>query len=247
MSSLPPKSWYFAWVAMHVEATAGGNEATAALIAAKDVATDIWTATEEELWECTNRLLRTMRTPKFANEHVDAVGLELVALRSDRVKQSHPSPQSDSAFVCESCRGLGMIVVPHPLCVSQGKLVNFRLRDGTDYGRIQCIAVICDECPQGEAEMSAQHRRSQLATESEEWKRKKHMSLSTYRAAIDHADGIELLRKHTDKQAADARAVIGPMSLKNLPGIAGLLAGNFAIPRRERPRTPAQSFPTVSQ
>lgn len=198
MSGLPPKDWYLEWVAMHSGATAAGAEATAALIAAKDAALETWEATEIELWECTNRLLRTMRTPKFANEHVDAVGLELVALRRERTA-ALSSAAGEVETSCATCGGAVFIIAAHPACIRDGRLVLAN-------GKVMTTAVLCDLCPRGLAEIAAQNRRAEYATGKDElWKKKKVLTLSTYFERVRGFDGVAMLRNYNRQRAADAR------------------------------------------
>lgn len=225
--------WYTSWVLEHAKATAAGPDAVDAMLAAEEVVR-FWSATADELQECTRRLIRTFRTPKFPNEHIDAVGRELVLLRQERTRAEFSTPApSGGYYQCPNDCTDGQLIVPHPRCVLQGRIVPYSitLPNGmvSRYGYVARIVVLCDMCPRGEAEIMAQARRSQLATgPDQDYRKKTLMSLATYTARIDHCDGLALLREYERPKGP-------PPDLGQYPNLARMLADSIRVPRSPRP------------
>lgn len=100
-------NWFADWVGVYCTATGADGRAADMLRANVAIVVEHWKATPAELGEVTNRLISSCRVPKFANEHIDAIGKELVALRTERkaaadhVKQFGPFKGCD----CPACNG----------------------------------------------------------------------------------------------------------------------------------------------
>lgn len=129
------------WVALHRAATGASDDAERSLVENRATFA-AWAATPGELGECTHRLMVGLRVPRFANEHVQAVGRELLALRAERDAFARPD-HSDEYYEtprCPLCGGDGLVTVPLPKCVWQGRLVCF---PGTRV--VRSGPVLCDE------------------------------------------------------------------------------------------------------
>jgi hypothetical protein len=142
------EDWFAGWVKLHCVSTAAGPDAARALLANRDNFVDLWRATPGELGEVTFRLRGSFRTPKFASDHADAVGLELVRLREERALAGRVAPNGDFAPSCEACGGSGLATIPVRACVWEGRLVLHR-----EYGKVLTGAVLCDRpgCLAGQA------------------------------------------------------------------------------------------------
>jgi hypothetical protein len=232
MSAMPSTSgWYFEWVDFHRKATAANAEAVAALISAREIAIDIWQSTSDELHQCTKRLVATRRTPKFANEHADAIGTELVTLRAERERAGfmvavQPTGPSDCPMRCEG----GELIAPMVDAVKAGKVSPV------------CV-VLCDMCQRGKAEIIAQDRKKNQAgpTKEDAWKKKTLMTLSKYIERCNGVDGIAMLRQHEAECAAKIRAHRGEFA-STIPALAAMVGHKTRVPYKERPRGP-EHFP----
>lgn len=190
------------WVALHCEATAASAEAAASLLTSRAVFVADWSATAAELGECTRRMLRNLRVPKWANEHAEAVGRELMALRRERdarpqVDFSAGAPEPPR---CPLCGGSGLVAVPHPLCV-------LRPHDGPPalghYPGTRMVvtgAVLCD-APDCEPGRDARHREAK--------RDRPRLALNRYLAALGHVDAVGMLRQFERDQAAACRRAGG--------------------------------------
>jgi hypothetical protein len=189
------------WVTNHCEATAANAEAAASLLSPLNrAAFEEWGATPGELGECTSRLLRFLRVPKFANEHAEAVALQLLELRKERAASARLSPdRGPGAPDCALCRDTALVTVPHWLCVcvpADGPpyLTNFvdpRPGGVGDYGRLVCIDVRCTECQRG---LGAKSRHPSLAS-----------YLRNFGGRISGRGVVALLAEHERAQADRAR------------------------------------------
>lgn len=231
MSAMPTNSgWYFSWVDFHRKATAANADAVAALIVNEDIATGIWEATKEELEECTKRLIRTRRTPKFANEHADAIGTELVVLRSERQRAGFIAATPTGPSDCPNKCFRGILTAPLPQLVRDGKT-------GRDLARQTC-AVLCDVCQCGKAEIVAQDRVEQCAAPEERWKKKKLMTLTQYLVRTGGVDGVYMLREHETRVMLRMKDERGEVFRKDYPKLAATVAGSLRVPYKEHPRGP---------
>lgn len=161
---------YEGWVGLHCEAMAANAEAATSLLSPLNrAAFEEWGATPGELGECTSRLLRLLRVPKFANEHAEAVAVELRDLRRERKSARVIPDHGPNAPDCALCRDTALVTVPHFLCVcapadGAGYLVNFvdpRPGGVGDYGRVVLMDVRCTECQRG---LQAKTRHPSLAS-----------------------------------------------------------------------------------
>jgi len=186
MSALPPTDWFLSWVRFHVTATAADPSAAEALVANRGIITgEAWAATDKELRACTARLVARCATPKFPNEHVDAIGLELVALRKHREPLPALSPDDPQ---CPLCEGIGQVTVIHPGCVWSGRVVRHRT-----LGTVMTCAVLCDQCPRGRRLIDLDR------ADDRRWPRQ--LTLGGYFSRIGGIDGVQLLKDH-DRELA---------------------------------------------
>lgn len=159
---------YAVWVAQHVEACGADERAAAALLsdAVREVLCHGGRTTQAELVECTARLIRSRATPKFANEHGDAVGLELVRLREERRAAALPPPVAapgDFAPDCPACGGTGLATVPlvDPRRPERDFVAGRRLVLAMGYRTVLAMCCLCDEpgCEAGRLARSRDARR----------------------------------------------------------------------------------------
>jgi hypothetical protein len=188
------------WVGYHCELTAANPEAAASLLATRTVFITDWSATYAELSECTVRLLRFLRVPKFANEHAEAVARELMTLRAERnarpaVDYSAPVP---SGPLCSTCGDTGLVAVPHPECICQPQDSPPYLRFYPGTKQIVTGAVLCDApgCLRGQ---DTRQRESKRDT------KRPRPTLTAFLRQFGTLDVVAMLRDHEREQAALAR------------------------------------------
>lgn len=204
--------WFIEWARWHCDSTAADAGTATALVVNRSIFTADWLATEAELRECTRRLVSGNRTPKFANEHGDAVGIELRALRQERAAAPVLAydPSDPTTFTaCPTCGdGRGWVVVPHPRCVVHGELTM----------RVITVAVICEDCEPG---------RRALAAEMQKERDRQRPTLAAYTRRVSGADGVALLRGRERRLAALARGGAAPGAgfAEQFPRLAAKLAG----------------------
>ncbi|AMV30086.1 hypothetical protein VT84_37175 [Gemmata sp. SH-PL17] len=214
------------WVKLHCIATgAAGNPETArTLVQNQGVFQDKYGATVGEMGECTDRLVSNARTPKFPNEHTDALVIELKALRRERSEAlaaadpRDPGPAPEPK--CELCRDLGLVDVPMPECVVVPPDGPARLVPKAGYRTVLTIPVRCDHkaCAAG-AELYRKGDR--------------HPALSKYRGPFRGVDPVQLLREHQRAELVQIRGGAVSESLADLPNIARRLAANGFTPARK--------------
>jgi len=205
--------WYAEWVRLHCQAT--GADAAAARALLSEIVRAVLLnggTTSEELGEVTARLVTRHETPKFANEHADAVGLELVRLREERRVATLPGPAAapgNFAPDCPACGGSGLVVVPHARCVWQGRLVVH-----PDQGKLVTGAALCDGpgCAAGEVARTKERARVDNPP--------RRPTLSQVRRHHG-CDVLAMLRQHERDQAAAARRRTGPAG--DFPAMAAIL------------------------
>ena len=201
-------AWYPEWVSRHCDATGADAAAARALLSEPvyEVLVSNGRATPGELGEVTVRLLARHGTPKFANEHADAVGLELVRLREDRRRAALPPPAAapgDAPPDCPACGGSGLATVPLPACVrverAGGADVAF-IVPHPEYRRVLTGAVLCDRpgCAAGEVVVARERHRAD--------KKPRRPTLTQAERAAGGADLPALLREYERRQAARCRA-----------------------------------------
>ena len=201
MSALPPTDWFLSWVRFHVAATAADPAAAEALLANRPIITgETWHATESELRTCTARLVARCATPKFPNEHVDAVGLELIALRKHREPMPALPPDAPA---CPLCEGMGQVTVVHPGCVWRGRVVRHRT-----LGTVMTCAVLCDQCPRGGRLIDLNRH------DDRRWPRQ--LTWDRYLTRTGGIDGVELLRQHERERAFVGRGGLSDAERRKL-------------------------------
>jgi hypothetical protein len=193
------------WLSYHLLATGSQSKADVAdsLLANQDIiAGPTWGASLVELMECSRRLVATCRVPGFADEHLKAVGLELIALRKDASRAAsefrRPIPNGPK---CPTCDGDGWVTVPLVRCVWHGQLVTYRDRDGLDHGYVPTGAVTCDDCDAGrrERDIEADRVNKMRAKFSGATGRPTY---TQYTALVNGADGVALLKEHERQRRA---------------------------------------------
>jgi len=237
MSAMPAtgNGWYYAWVDFHRKATAANAEAVAALIAAVEIAVEVWEATSDELHECTKRLVAARRTPKFANEHADSVGTELVTLRKERERAGFMVPVSIAPGSCPMQCDKGLLFAPLPHLVRVGV---------SGKGLLRTCAVLCDQCAYGRAEIELQDRLEKQAApvKEEAWKKKKLVTLTKYFERTGGIDGISMLRDYEANCIAVLNAARTDADTKSIPTMKAMLGKSLRVPFKERPRGPESIY-----
>lgn len=197
---------YAGWVGRHVEATAAPPEAAAALLSqfTREAFAE-WGATPGELDDCTRRLIRGRRVPKFANEHADAVALELHHQRDEAARAERPDPAewyaAPRAVGCRLCGDTGLVTVPLFLCVEAPRYGPPRLVPLPGYRSPLVGAVLCSEpgCEPGRVARDREGRR-QLP----EGKRPRP-TLAKYLERFRGVDVVALLARYEREAVAAAR------------------------------------------
>lgn len=198
--------WFYSWVKIHCQATGASEDTGETLVTNRRIVEDFWQATEGEMTECTNRLISFGRTPKFPNEHMDALGRELRDLRSiaiSKADEAYARQWEDPATrpQCEACDGTGIVVVPHPRCVWHGTIVNH-----PGNGVFYTVGVLCDVCAIGKELIRREDDRVSRASDTDLRKRPRQATFSQYTRGIFGHDGITLLRQHEKQMAELGRA-----------------------------------------
>lgn len=201
--------WFISWVQLHCQATGAGPDAGEALIINRRIVEDFWRASEAEMTECTNRLITKGRTPKFPNEHMDALGRELRDLRASVTAESDRDysrqwDDPDAAPKCEQCSGTGRVVVPHPRCIHHGNLVTHPVN-----GIFYTVAVLCTDCEIGRDMIRREEDRVSRASDDDLRKRPKQLTFDRYTRLIHGHDGVAMLREHERSMAEQVRRVSG--------------------------------------
>ena len=202
--------WFVEWLEHHRRLTACDDTAIDCLASGMGIiVNEPWYADRAEMWEATNRLVSGGRTPKFPNEHMDALYRELREIRA--IRQSH----ADEAYrrqwddperrpQCDLCDGTTLVVVPHPRCVWEGVLVNHPVN-----GKYYTVAVLCDFCELGKAACSREDERVNRAKDEELKKRPRLMTVSRYTAEIHGHDGVFLQTRYERDMAERSRRELG--------------------------------------
>lgn len=192
------EGWYVEWAELHCQATGADNAALRALLSepVRAVLVTQGSATPEELGQVTVRLLARHDTPRFANEHSDAVGAELVRLREERRAALLPgpvAPAGDFAPDCDACGGSGLVSVPVRACVWQGRLVLH-----PDVRMVVTGAVLCDRpgCVAGAAARERERHRTD--------NKPRRPTLAQVSRVLG-CDPVALLRGYEREQAGRAR------------------------------------------
>lgn len=166
--------WYPAWVEHHCRATAAQEGTAAALETAGPIFADQYGPSEVEFLECTRRLVAGRRVPKFANDHTDAVALELERLR-EAAATDRPTGAVEP---CDWCADAGLVTVPHPKCVAGGLVVPH-----PETGRVYTAHVAC-RCDRGRAVRAESERRYDAARELRTSAARPILTLVEYETAV---------------------------------------------------------------
>ncbi len=191
---------FTSWVEFHRVCTGAGVEAVETLIANRPIFDDPWRTNLTELKLVTQSLVAHGRIPNWPNEHLKLVGTELLFLRESH-RRDLPKP---AATDCPLCSGFGLVPVPMPRCVWDGRLVTY-MRDEVDYGYVATCFVTCDDCPAGREARNLEQRRIADASEAEKRKRGRMPTMAEYTRNIGGADGVALLREHNEWLARQSR------------------------------------------
>ncbi len=108
-------------------------------------------------------------------------------------------------MICGECSDTGTIVAPHPQCVWNGQLANYRFKDGADYGRVVTIAILCTYCDLGRAEISLQERAANQASGSADHRSKTLMTADQYFERLQGHDGVTMLREYERRKSEECR------------------------------------------
>lgn len=92
------------------------------LIANYRVLVGAWKITHRDLGECAFRFVRDKRIPNWPKEHSEAIGREVDAIRKEKLAGMRP-PRTEHE--CPVCDGIGVVIVPHPCCVHQGRITGY--------------------------------------------------------------------------------------------------------------------------
>lgn len=92
------------------------------LIANYRVIVGAWKVTYRDLGEIAFRFVRDKRIPNWPKEHSEAIGRELDAIRAEQSAKLRPDR---TAHECSVCEGIGLVVVPHPCCVHEGRVSGY--------------------------------------------------------------------------------------------------------------------------
>lgn len=195
-------NWFEEWVEMHCIATGANDAARQAIIANRGNLLDAWRATLEELGQVTARLVANLRTPKFPNEHCDAVGRELAELRAERAALPPAVVPGDSP-ACDACQDTGIVTVPHPECVWSHRIVLHREQ--------RCVittTVLCDRsgCAAGYRAQAADDERAKSKTH-------RRMARLSAMERLAGCDVLALLRAHEAEVVRRARLERGDSPL----------------------------------
>ena len=155
--------WYEHWLELHCKAMGvDGSQPTGqavidVFVTNRSVVLDHWKATGAELGECTARIAARNETPRFPNEHLGAVGTMLIAIREERDRPPLAPLPPPEERACWQCHGLGVVVIPHPSCVWEGRLIIGPL------GYFTTTVALCDRpgCEAGERELLLEQRRDE--------------------------------------------------------------------------------------
>jgi hypothetical protein len=192
---------FAAWVKHHVTATGADDRTAAALIENREIIANEWNTTLAELKLATHNLVASCRTPKFPNEHTDAIGLEIEAIRTPSMRREEPT----APRTCGVCQGSGMVVVLHPNCIYAGRVVNYQ-RFGVNYGYVATFAVICDICDFGKGLCRNEESRASSLSNAELQAQPRMMTLGKYYDLTKGLDGYMMLRDYEREQAIRASA-----------------------------------------
>lgn len=156
-----------------------------------------WKATGRELGEVAFRLVESKEIPNWPREHLAAIGTELDKLRAERAARMRPER---TAHTCTVCEGIGLVVVPHPCCVYQGRIIGFYdARSRIRRREVVTCAVICTaaKCWAGERALQA----------SRQGEKPPLLTMDSYLRRVGvHVEPTVLLREWQLDQAKRSRA-----------------------------------------
>lgn len=199
--------WFLAWSRWYVEATGADANAAKAVLANREVIVGVWGATDAELRDATLRLVAAGKVPSFANEHTNALFVQLLALRAEANSAAAAQRREavEAAPACPLCGGSGWVSVPHPRCVWDGRLVCYPGTNG-----VVTVAVLCDlpDCAAGFAARDAEDRRVRELEGKDEARLRRQPRRPTYGRVVSHFRGLdvaELLREYERDRAERSR------------------------------------------
>lgn len=196
---------FASWIATYCTAIGAGPGVAEVLGANYKSIVLAWKANDRELGEIAFRLVSGKRIPKWPNEHLSAIGNELDAIRADQSAKTRPARTEHGCPVCE---GLGLVVVPHPCCVYQGRVTGYYdHRARVRRREVVTVAVICSasKCWAGERAVQANW------AYADERKKPKLLTMDAYmrRVGLGFEPTIAL-REWEREQAAKSRAACPP-------------------------------------
>lgn len=128
-------------VSVYCTAVGAGIGVKEHLIANYRVIVGAWKVTHRDLSECAFRFVRDKRIPNWPKEHSEAIGREVDIIRREKLAAMRPER---TEHACPVCEGIGLVVVPHPCCVHDGRVTGYydhrariRRRD------VVTISVVC--------------------------------------------------------------------------------------------------------
>jgi hypothetical protein len=189
------QSEFDSWCAYHVRATGADDKTLETLITDQSIiAGEAWGATAEELTAVTNGLIARCKVPRFPNEHISAVGIELMRLRDERNARDRQQRQQSDPEECAACDGTGFATIPTRACVWNGEI---QCLIGTS--RVSTGAVLCDRpgCAAGRRTRDSESRRTD--------DRPRQMILSKAESIAGVRDLPGLLREYERNRAAAIR------------------------------------------
>jgi hypothetical protein len=200
------------WVEFHTTATGAPPGVAEMFGKNRETLGGRFRATLSELCDVTNEIVLSGKIPKYANEHLEAVIREVRRARDERAVKARPDAADDDYTrppTC-ACGGTGLVVVPHPKCVWNGKLVLNR-----PGGRVLTTAVMCDAagCVAG-----ARVRKDEAERQRKENDRGDRFTLSNYHRRVGLSNGPAALAEYERDEAEKVRRNLGPGSLAGLYG-----------------------------
>lgn len=215
--------WYDQWVYLHCTQFGQAEHGTVfeSLRANRETLVDRLHATGADLAEVTMRIAASGAPLRWPNEHLPEVVKAIRDLRAERAAEQREPPAEHAEVRCGPCGDSGWVVVPHPACVWQGRVVAKRGCRG-----VFTVAVTCSRCEKGLAMQAGERRR-----EAEQGDRGKghprRLSEQEHMGLIGGHDGHDLYARYLAERAEDARAGAPPGGglLDLLPGLRSLLRG----------------------
>lgn len=161
-----------------------------------------WKVTHRELSECAFRFVRDCRIPNWPKEHSEAIGREVDAIRKEKLAAMRPVRTEHE---CPVCHGIGVVIVPHPCCVHQGRITGYYDHRARIRRReVVTVSVICTapKCWAGQRAAQANH------AFADERSKPKLLTMEAYLRRVGMAfEPTVALREWELEQAAKSRKV----------------------------------------